>query len=338
MEPYLALLVSVFLCVNKASHNSANSTDSSFSKISELLPNILSADNVGGHYGVSGPYTQFQELGTVRRHGGETFYRITCVGRSTRSSTQPRALVLEFNAQSVSVRELSWPTNCSAGLGFISSYNFVGSCVFSLPYLVGGKAADGCITDGTQVCERAYLTLLSSSGSLLWYGEDCSHLAPRNYSSHLTSHSSQLRAPPPIGLFEKMINVSELDGLVLGGDFVGKDHKAIKRKLSLNNTDYVICPSSNGCTLTAGLQTMSMSPTNSTDRKSELEDALSIVAVRVLVGSMPDLIPREIRVSGRSTQLKRNVKRWYDFPLTDEETILAMRNGFVTIWVRDNST
>ena len=84
---------------------------------------MISSDDIGGHYGVSGPYTHFQELGIVRR-GEETFYRVTCVGRSTRS-TQPRALVLEFNEHSVSVNELSWPTNCSAGLSFISSYNFL---------------------------------------------------------------------------------------------------------------------------------------------------------------------------------------------------------------------
>lgn len=177
---------------------------------------MISAEDIGGHYGVAGPYTHFQELGTVRR-GSETFYRFSTVGRSTRS-TQPRALVVEFNESSVSVKELAWPTNCSAGLGFISSYNFVGSCTFSSPYLV----------DETSY-ERAFLTMLSSSGSLLCFGEDCEHLAPGG-NTHYLSHSTHHQAPP-IGIFEKMINVSELDGLVYGGDFAGKDPKTIKKKV-----------------------------------------------------------------------------------------------------------
>mmetsp|Transcript_5230 Transcript_5230/g.11836 ORF Transcript_5230/g.11836 Transcript_5230/m.11836 type:complete len:3618 (-) Transcript_5230:38-10891(-) len=300
----------------------------------ELLPNMISADDLRSHYGVAGPYTHFQELGIVRRND-ESFYRVSCVGRSTRS-TQPRALVLEFNKTSVFVKELAWPTNCSAGLGFISSYNFVGSCTFSCPYIVGSNSSEGSIKDKTQVNERAFLTLLSSSGSLLCFGEDYEDHAPGS-STQFLPPSIQHQAPAAIGIFEKMINVSELDELVYGGDFVGKDHKAIKQKISLNNTDdYVISPSRDGCTLTASLQVSDISSNSIMDSKSQAgENALAIVAVRVLVGSRPHLIPREIVVmgSGRSIKLKENVKRWYDFPLTDEETLLALRNGFVTMWI-----
>lgn len=107
-------------------------------------------------------------------------------------------------------------------------------------------------------------------------------------------------------------------------------------KLSLNSTDYVISPSRDGCTLTATLQIDSSSKIITDTRRSQGEDStLAIVAVRVLVGSMPDLIPREIIImgSGRSIKLKKMVKRWYDFPLTEEETLLALRNGFVTVWI-----
>lgn len=144
------------------------------------------------------------------------------------------------------------PTSCSAGLGFISSYSFVGSCTFSCPYLLGGDvAAKGFSSSGTSVnrnnendvYERAFLALLSSSGALLIYGED----VPT--SRHLC-YSAQHQAPA-IGVFEKMINISETDGLVFGGNLVASDDsKTIKRKLSLNNTDYVICPTRDGCTLT----------------------------------------------------------------------------------------
>jgi E3 ubiquitin-protein ligase UBR4 len=278
----------------------------------ELLPNMIAADELGGHYGVLGPYTHFQELGIVTRDK-DLFYRVACVGRSTRSN-QPMALILEFNANQVYVRELSWPSSCNAGLGFVSGYNFVGSCTFSCPYLVSDDAS-GASKEG-RVHERAFLTLLSSSGSLLWFGEDCQHL--QGASTDRTRQALQHQIPK-IGYFEQLINASELEALTLGGDFVGKDPQTIKRKLSLNNTDYVISPSCVGCTLTASLQ----------DR------SLAIVAVRILVGSMPDMIPKEIIVmgSGRSMKLKLSMKRWYDYILTEEEILLAVRNGFVTIWI-----
>jgi len=278
----------------------------------ELLPNMIAADELGGHYGVLGPYTHFQELGTVTRDK-DLFYRVACVGRSTRSN-QPMALILEFNANHVYVRELSWPSSCSAGLGFISSYNFVGSCTFSCPYLLSDDAS-GTSKEG-RVHERAFLTLLSSSGSLLWFGEDCQHLHGAGTDSTRQALQHQV---PKIGYFEQLINASELEALTYGGDFAGKDPKTIKRKLSLNNTDYVICPSCAGCTLTASLQ----------------DQSLAIVAVRILVGSMPDMIPKEVIVmgSGRSMKLKLSMKRWYDYILTEEEILLAVRNGFVTIWI-----
>ena len=86
--------------------------------------------------------------------------------------------------------------------------------------------------------------------------------------------------------YRRTVNASELDALTFGGDCAGKDPKAIKKKLSLNNTDYVICPSRDGCTLTACLQV--------SDESSKFIRSLAIVAVRVLVGSMPDMIPKEI--------------------------------------------
>lgn len=217
------------------------------------------------------------------------------------------------------VRELTWPTSCSGGLGFISSYGFVGSCTFSCPYLVGGDATEGVINNESRVHERSYLTLLASSGSLLWFGEAVEPPLVGARTRPLPISANQV---PAIGVFEQLINASELDGLILGGDFVGKDPNTIKRKLSLNNTDCVVCPSREGCTLTASLRMTG-------------EPSLAIVAVRLLVGSMPDLVPREVIVmgSGRSIKLMKNMKRWYDFHLTDEEILLSMRNGFVTIWI-----
>lgn len=81
-----------------------------------------------------------------------------------------------------------------------------------------------------------------------------------------------------------------------------------------------------GYTLTARL--------DSNETRKGGADDLAIVAIRVLVGSMPELIPREISImgSGRTIKTKRNTKRWYDFVLTDEEILLAIRNGFVSIY------
>ena len=46
---------------------------------------------------------------------------------------------------------------------------------------------------------------------------------------------------------------------------------------------------------------------------------------------MPDLIPREISIMGKVIKTKRNTKRWYDFVFTDEEILLAIRSGLVTV-------
>jgi len=288
----------------------------------EILPNMIPANDLGGSYAVVGPYHHFEELGIVER-SGESFYRFTCVGKSTRTSSQPILILVEFNKSDVFVRELDWPT--VTGLGIMSSYSYVGSCAYSCPLLVGGRGApDGYIGDATKIKERACLTLLTSSGSILTFGEDYATMASNSFIRSQWSNSIQ--RSPDIHIFESLINVSEIDELVLGGDCVGKDQKAAKSKLSLNSTDYLACPSRDGCTLTAAIQPKVGQKEN---------NDLAIVAIRVLVGTMPDLIPSEVAIvgSGRSIKLKRNVKRWYDFPLTDEEILMVARNGFVSIWI-----
>jgi hypothetical protein len=277
---------------------------------------MIPAADLGGSYSVVGPYHHFEELGIVERDG-EAFYRFTCVGKSTRTSSQPILLLVEFNKSNVCLRELDWPT--VTGLGIMSSYSFVGSCAHSCPFLVGGRSADGYVDCQTKVKERACLTLLTSTGSILTFGED--YATATGISLIRSQWGSSIQRCPDIHIFERLINVSEIDELVLGGDCVGQDSKAAKRKLSLNSTEYLVCPSRDGCTLTAGLQPKA--------GQAENKD-LAIVAVRVLVGTMPDQIPSEVAIigSGRSMKLKRNMKRWYDFPLTDEEILLVARNGF----------
>ena len=97
------------------------------------------------------------------------------------------------------------------------------------------------------------MTLLTSSGSILTFGED--YTTTSSASSLVRSQwGNSIQHCPDIHIFERLINVSEIDELVLGGDCIGKDPKAAKRKLSLNSTEYLDCPSREGSTLTAGLR------------------------------------------------------------------------------------
>ena len=120
----------------------------------------------------------------------------------------------------------------------------------------------------------------------------------------------------PLTIFETLENVSDSNDLVLGGDGVGKDAAAIKRKLSIHNGEFFLSPSREGCTLSISLQC--------TKR--------CIVAVRLLLGSTTtDYLPRQVSVMGRVIKLNQGVKRWYDLPMTNEEIVLGMRCGFVAL-------
>jgi hypothetical protein len=245
---------------------------------------------------------------------------VSCVARVP-STNQHRILLVEFNQSSpVSVKELLWPPSFSAGLGSFSSNSYVGSCTFSAPFLPGGVSSQGSI-DGSEIYERAFLAMLAANGSILWFGEALD--VPEQKAVEPKASSKFMFEDPSI------VNVSDDDCLVFGGDCVGKDRKTAKQHLSLNNSDFISSPNRDGCTLTARLES---TPVNKSSNATNARD-FAIVAVRVLVGSMPDLIPREISIMGwgRSIKTKRNMKRWYDFVLTDEEILLAIRNGFVTI-------
>ena len=65
---------------------------------------------------------------------------------------------------------------------------------------------------------------------------------------------------------------------------------------------------------------------------SDKHRELVVVALRLLVGSTTtDCVPSRIFIQGRPFDLKPQVKRWYDIPLTMEEVVMTMRNGFVSI-------
>ena len=245
---------------------------------------------------------------------------MSCVGRIP-SSNQQRLLVIEFNqTSSVSIEEIS----LSSSFGSSSCNSFVGSCSFSAPYVIGGLSSHQSIDNHTEVYERAYVTMLSINGSIIWYGENLGSTQNNG------DQQASIETNNNIYIFEdsSLLNVSEDDCLVFGGDGAGKDLATTKKKLSLNNNDFISSSSKDGCTLTVALRS---SVARSSNRASDSD--LAIVAIRVLLGSVPNLIPREIAVmgSGRLMKTKRNMKRWYDYILTDEEILLAVRSGFVTV-------
>lgn len=172
--------------------------------------------------------------GTVHREG-EVYYRVTCVGRSA-SSNQPKILAVEFNQSSVFVKELVWPPGYSAGLGSMASNSFIGSCTFSVPYPVGGTSSQGMIDNKTEVYERAFLAMLASTGSIFWFGEDCDPIAPRQRDLPKVKASNTFMFEEP-----SIINISEDDNLVFGGECAVKDPITTKKKLSLNNRSVCLC-------------------------------------------------------------------------------------------------
>jgi len=151
----------------------------------------------------------------------------------------------------------------------------------------------------------------------------------------------------PLTMFEELINVGEMNCLLFGGDS-GKAASITKRKLSITSGEFIISPFKEGCTLSVSLCS-SDGPTKldslkkfprikaaklneKKEDKGVDEETLVIVAVRILLGSTTtEYLPKEISVMGRQIKLTPGTKRWYDVPLTDEEILLGVTSGFVTI-------
>ena len=157
----------------------------------------------------------------------------------------------------------------------------------------------------------------------------------------------------PLTIFERLINVSNKTELRFGGDGTGNEPELVKKKLSISSVDFVTSPSKDGCTFTVTLRSNKQNDLNrnesskkdcklickttNTDKANENFAApakFAIVAIRILVGSTrTEYLPREFVVMGRPIKPKQGMKRWYDIPLTDEEILLGVRSGFVTIGI-----
>lgn len=177
---------------------------------------------------------------------------------------------------------------------------------------------------------------------------------PSVTTSHDESRKTVILPHFPLTMFEDLINVSEHANLLFGGDCV-KDPAVTKRRLSMNSGEFIVSPNNDGCTLTVSLQPPQsqnqhgvssctvQSSTKGNESIAVVEnienknvashmEKLAIVAVRILLGSTTtDFIPKDIAVMGRRIKLSERMKRWYDVPLTDEEIILGIKGGAVTI-------
>ena len=192
----------------------------------ELIPHTITSEIIGetsdGH-SISCPYTHWTELGMAYRDGA-SFFRVACIGKSLRTN-QPKLLCIEFNESEVRVREISWSPSTSLALGLGMASSFDGLAAFSAPY-IGESQTYG---------ERAFLCAATSTGSLLFYGEEFVDALPTKdgfvesdrplsiRSSSSTTGATQVKKPLfPLTLFEKLKNITECESVVFGGLGIGR--------------------------------------------------------------------------------------------------------------------
>ena len=170
----------------------------------------------------------------------------------------------------------------------------------------------------------------------------------------------------PPHIFE-YLDLCKPEEYIITGDAVSSelDPKIVKQKLSIdNNSDFISC-SNRGCTISISLITAGVPSETSIhslnaeahyQHTSEIEIGNSssgrllpplagnpliyrknmskshaIVAIRLLLGKNGTDFPRSIFVMGRCVKTIPCQERWYDLPLTDEEVILGVRSGCVSI-------
>jgi len=326
----------------------------------EFLPHLIKSAvfDQSESDSITGPYTNWIELGIA---DGDTssFHRAAFVGRSTRTN-QPHLMYIEYNHECSKVKKMKMPGNVNLTLSMITSYE--GLAAFSGPVVIGNPADSGLLGQHGSFFERVYLVSLTSNGILTFHGE---HLNTGNSGITKTSILSNRRralsesgirkeistervkfkdltsAPKPLPsfpftVFETLTNVTRADELIFGGDGVDENSTVTKRKLCTGSNEYVVSPSKEGCTFIVSLQRVSAPTKDKDDGKLSIHDPAkhAIVAIRILLGTnTTDFLPREVSVMGRSIKPTRDKKRWYDVPLTDEEIMLGVRAGFVSICI-----
>ncbi len=306
----------------------------------EFLPHIIKSDllDQGGGGSLSGPFTNWTELGTAQ--GNSSFFRAAFVARSV-SNNHAHLVYIEYNNERSWIRRLKMPGNVNLTMNLNSSYE--GLSAFSGPFITGGNIDNGMIADKAIFSERVYLVSLTSNGILTFYGEDFDtedkHERKRTLSfTETVKFKNNAKPMPsfPLTIFETLQNITSADEVIFSGDGVEESSSETKKKLSTGSNEYVVSPTKDGCTFIVSLQKSDDSkklvksiPSTSQQTKNQI-----IVAVRLLLGANnTDFTPREVSVMGRPIKSTRDKKRWYDVPLTDEEIIVGVRTGFVSICI-----
>jgi hypothetical protein len=189
----------------------------------ELIPHVLSSDvlwNGSDGHNIVGPFHHWTELGVVYNEDG-VYFRVACLGRSSRTN-QARLVCLEFNEKDVRIKEIGWNTTGSVNLHLA----FEGLCAFSLPFV--GDA----VKEAANFGERVFLCTATSSGSLLFYGEEVVDTVGKDHGrsdSRISlvslSDLSSLHAKQPtfpLTIFESLKNVSEYEAVVFTSDGTGR--------------------------------------------------------------------------------------------------------------------
>lgn len=329
----------------------------------ELLPHVINHHTVGNDHpggSITGPFTNWIELGIVERNGVFS-YRASFVGRSI-TNNQPRLLCLEFNQYQVKVSEIKAPSsNRGLGVNILTSYE--GICAFSGPYVSGTE--NGFTSVDGKVVERGYIVLFTSNGSLLMFGEepdekspvcgisnlDCERDNLHNREVSQTEHNSNpssisvCNSQPifPVTIFEDLINISERDDLQFIVEGVDHGPKLGKRRLNMNEH---VKSKAEGYTLilsftSSGLELEQENEIDDIHRVGNIENSsvdnnvpsfLVIAGIRILLGSSkPECMPRKVVILGRPVQFTQGMKRWYDIPFTDEEILIGARTGFISV-------
>jgi hypothetical protein len=306
----------------------------------EFLPHVIKSELLDQSEGdsLSGPYKNWTELGTVE--DDSTFYRAAFVARSV-GTNQPHLVHIEYNNERSRTRRLKMPGNVNLTMSMNSSYE--GLSAFSGPFITGGAVDDGMITKEAMFYERAYLVSLTSNGILTFHGEEVNtgNVGGRKRTLSFTEtvkFKDNAKSVPSFLLttFETLRNITSADELIFSGDGVEENSSETKKKLSTGSNEYVVSPTKDGCTFIVSLQKSDVSKQGIKSAKGTVQDITNhvIVAVRLLLGaSNTDFTPREVSIMGRSIKSTRDKKRWYDVPLTDEEIMIGVRTGFVSICI-----
>ena len=180
----------------------------------EILPNRVDGEVLGNGtdgYSIAGPFTHWTEMGVVDEGS-----RLVCIGKSNRTN-QPKVLCIDVNGESVKVKEITWSAGGSVGLGLSLSSSFEGLAVFSAPFLSAEKQFD----------ERLYLSVVTSNGSILIYGEEMKSSAKAGEyldDAKAGDRDETIPTMPVVALtmYEDLLNVSDVNELRFAGDGVGR--------------------------------------------------------------------------------------------------------------------